>query len=345
MKKYNYINKRNYSISKIYGLIEQLKKLNIIIIGDAIIDEYVFVTPKGRAIKDPILSVEFNKEERYAGGILAIANHISSYVNNITLLTLIGNQKSNINFIEESLASNIKLITFKKENSPTTIKRRYIDSYRNNKLFKIEYMNDRPIPKNLTNKIIEYLSTELPKYDLVIVGDFGHGFINNEIRDILEEKSKFLSLNVQSNSANMGYNYVNHYKKPDFLCMGEQEIRLPVMSRFEEMEEVIIDFYNKFNYPKFMVTQGKNGSIFFNKGELFKAPALVNTVIDTVGAGDALFAISSLFAYLNVEPELLLFIANCAGGIKANIMGNKEPVTKDKLINFIEEIYNGLEQL
>lgn len=314
------------------------KKLKALIIGDSIIDEYVFVSPKGRAMKDPILSSRFNEEESYAGGALATANHLGSYIDQIKLITLIGDQNSRLDFIRDSLPKNIEVKYFVKENSPTTIKRRYINSYRNNKLFKVEYMNDKPISENLSKEIINYLSDELPKYDLVIVSDFGHGFINNSIRDTLEEKSLFLSANVQSNSSNLGYNYINHYQNLDFIVMNEEELRLPLMMRFEDINETMFKFYEKFKFEKFLVTLGKGGCLFFNGGELYFGPALIRKVVDTVGAGDAVFSIASLFNYLNMDNEIIPFIANCAGAIKSEYMGNKEKVSKDKLIKFIDDI-------
>jgi len=334
-----YINKikKKFNLTQIESNLEKLKSLNVLVIGDTIIDEYIFVAPKGRAVKDPILSAEYENHEVYPGGVLAIAGHISSYVDKIKLVTLIGDRNTRIDFINKSLLKNIELKTFTKENSPTTIKKRYINNYRNNKLFKIEYINDKPISQDLTQEIIDYLNEEVPKYDLVIVGDFGHGFINDTIRGILGKKSSFLCVNAQSNSANMGYNYVNHYKNPDFIVMDDQEIRLPLMKRFEEIEDVIREFHNKFNYQKFLVTRGKNDSIFFNNGELYKAPILIDTVVDTVGAGDAVFAVTSLLINSGVDNELIPFIGNCAGGIKANIMGNKDRVNKEKLLEFIKE--------
>jgi len=343
---------RNQYIKKTKGIIslEELsrnlgsfKNLKVLVIGDSIIDNYVFVWPKGRAVKDPILSTEFILEEKYAGGVLAAANHLCSYVNKINLVTLIGDQNSQLEFIKNSLPENVELKAFVKENSPTTIKKRYIDYHRKNKLFKVEYINDKPISEILSNEIVNYLSTELPKYDLVITTDFGHGFIDNRIRDVLEEKSNFLSIDVQSNSANMGYNYINYYKKPDFIVMNEEELRLPLMMRFEEIDEVIDKFHEKFKYKKFLVTRSKNGCIFFNQGKKYNAPALTDNIVDTVGAGDAVFAITSLFTYLNSKNEIIPFVANSAGGLEANIMGNKEFITKKKLLNFIKEIYNGME--
>ena len=55
--------------------------------------------------------------------------------------------------LEKSIKENIEIKTFIKENSPTTIKRRFIDKSRNIKLFKIEYLNDAPISKKLEDDV------------------------------------------------------------------------------------------------------------------------------------------------------------------------------------------------
>lgn len=335
--------RKKFQVSVIENCISKFKGLNVLIIGDIIIDQYAFVLPKGRAIKDPILSTRFFSEETYAGGVLAIANHISSFVDKITLVGLVGDKDQRLDFIKGSLAKNISTRFFVKENSPTILKKRYIDQYRNNKLFKTEYMDDRPISGKLTEEIVKLLQMEISKFDIVITSDFGHGFINNEIRKVLEEKSRYMSLNVQSNSSNMGYNYINHYQCPGFISLNEEEIRLPLMMRFDPIEDVIVSFNNKFRYNKFLVTLGKRGSLYHNNHKNSIAPTLVTHVVDTVGAGDAVFAISSLFAFINAEDDMIPFIANCAGGVKSSYMGNKEPISKEKLLNFIEELYKRIE--
>jgi bifunctional ADP-heptose synthase (sugar kinase/adenylyltransferase) len=331
------------TFEKLSGELEKLKGLTALVIGDSVIDQYVYVTPKGRAIKDPILSTEFQSEEDYAGGVLALANHLSSYIKNLELVTLLGEENSYSNFIAQSLSENIKLKKFTKKNSPTTIKKRYIDCHKNNKLFKVEYINDHPVSKQLSHEITNYLMQELPKHDLVITLDYGHGFLNEEMRKTIQNKSKFLSLNVQLNSASMGYNYINQYGRADFIVMNEHEIRLPMMMRFEEMEEVMSKFHDRFEYSKFLVTLGKGGCILYNHGKISRAPILTNNLVDTVGAGDAVFAVTSLLAYLDINDGVMPFIANCAGGVGVNIIGNKESVSKNKLLSFIREIYDGME--
>jgi len=268
-----------------------------------------------------------------------MANHVSSFVQQVRLVTLLGDQDSQLEFIQNSLAKNIELTYFTKKNSPTILKRRYVDYYKNNKLFKVEYINDRPIEENLSHQIVEFLERELPLYDVVLVGDYGHGFINNAIRRVLEEKSKFLSINVQSNSANMGYNYFTQYKKFNFITFNEEELRLPFNRRFDDVDQLFLEVHEQLMRTPMLLTAGKRGCTLAMNGKMIKSPAFVTTTKDVVGAGDAVFALTSLMASTSVDGELLPFIGNCAGAIAANIMGNKESISKEKVENFIADLY------
>ena len=114
-------------IKEILKRIQDLKKLRVLIIGEIIIDEYFFVRPKGRASKDPVLSVQYIRSEKYAGGILAVARHISSYVKKVHVVSLLGEYKRNEEFVSSSLPKNVNAKFFTKKDSPTIIKRRFLD--------------------------------------------------------------------------------------------------------------------------------------------------------------------------------------------------------------------------
>lgn len=337
-----------FDLNELFKKLENLKNINVLCIGDTVIDRYTFVDPKGRALKDSILSTIFQGEENYAGGILALVNHMGAFVNNIKLVTLVGDKwdsfeenNSIFDFLKKEVASNVELKCFVKKNSPTTIKKRYIDAYKKNKLFKVEYINDEPISSELSSEISSYLSDELPDYDLIVVLDYDHGFINEEIRKVIQEKSRFLSINSQVNSSNLGFNYITKYNRSDFIAMNEVELRLPMRMKFENIEEVIDKFSKEYHHNTFLVTLGRKGCLFFNKNVKYKAPILTDKVVDAVGAGDAIFALTSLLAYSNFSGEEISFIVNCVGGIEVNILGNKEYITKEKLFSFMTDAYNG----
>src|SRR3989338_5473062 len=325
--------------SKITGItresFEKMKNLNVLVIGDTIIDEYYFTDPKGRTIKDPILSVDYVRHERYAGGILAVANHISNFVKNVRLVTVLGDKRRNEEFVSGKLNKNIDAKFFTKKNAFTTIKRRFIDNVRDTKMFKIEFITDTPISKELEKEIITYLSAELPKYDIVAVADFGHGFISDSIVNVLEGKSKYLCVNVQTNSANMGFNYFIRYKDPDYIVLNETELRLGMHSRFEPVNDIIKEFGRKNKYKKCLITLGKRGALYLKNGKTYEAAALTQTPKDTVGAGDAVFAITSLFDFIDGSPELMPFYANCIGAIAVSYMGNEKSIEKQDFLGLL----------
>lgn len=332
--------KRNYTIDHMKNIISKFKNIKTLVIGDAIIDEYHFTTLKGRAIKDPILSVDYVRHEVYLGGILAIANHISNFVGEVACVTALGDREDKREVIETGINKNVKLKLFVKEDSPTTVKKRYLNILRNEKLFKVENINDAPIPETLEHELVEYLKNELPNYDLVLVGDFGHGLITESIIRVLEEKSNYLAVNAQCNSANLGFNYVTKYRSLNYATMDIQELMYAVSDRFSNVKVLMKNLADKTGFNKFLVTMGKDGSDYFNNGLQTFAPAFITRPQDTVGAGDAVFSITSLFAYCD-NDEIIPFIANCVGGIAVSYMGNREYITKEGLLNFIEEVYNG----
>ena len=336
--------KEKFTLEEIKEHLNAFKGKKVLIIGDTIIDEYCFVDPKGRAMKDPILSVNHIRDEKYAGGILAIANHVSNFVESVNLVTLIGDQNNYKEFIANNLNNNVVPHFFIKNESPTTVKRRFLNISRNEKLFKIEHINDKPISKELEEKLNHFLQQELPKYDVVLVGDFGHGFINAQIVKTLEEHSKFLSVNVQTNSANIGFNYITRYNSPSFLTMDGIELKLALGEKSTDYEFLINKLHQQKQFKNFLVTLGRRGTSYFNNGSIINSPAFVSKTTDVVGAGDAAFSVTSLLASIGADRELIPFIANCVGGIAVNIMGNKESVTTEMLLKFIKKIYKTVEE-
>ena len=345
MSQYVHRIKDKFPLQEIKSIIGSCADKKVLVIGDTIIDEYCFVEPKGRAMKDPILSVNYLREEAYAGGILAIANHISNFVREVKVVTLLGDGLESQSFIRNKLNPNISAEFLEKKGSPTIRKKRYVNQLRNEKLFKIEYMNDLPIDRQLEAELCRFLEEELPTYDLVVVGDFGHGFINENIVRILEGKARYLAVNSQTNSANLGFNYVTRYNAPSFMAMDGTELRYAVGDQFSDHTELMHKLHHQKGFKKFLVTLGKDGVLYFNNGLITSGPSLVSKVTDVVGAGDAVFSITSLFSSREGYDELLAFIANCVGGIKVNIMGNKESITKEMLLSFIEKKFKEVEEL
>jgi len=328
-----------YSFSEIVKYIDDLRKMKVLIIGDGIIDEYHYCQTMGKSAKAHLVVNQYLFHEVFAGGAFAIANHTAGICEQVELVTLLGRNDSRESFVRDNLKKNVKAKFYFREDGPTIVKKRYINHYLNNKLFEINYLDDTFIDSELEEQIIEDLITILPDFDLVLVSDFGHGLITKKMMEIIEKHSTNMAVNTQTNGANTGYNLITKYGQPHFICLDEPEARLATQIRFGHIEEVLQRLSERLNTDSLIVTQGKHGSIAINKsGEIVKTPVFSSKVVDTIGAGDAFFAFTAP-CYANKLPlDFTTFVGNAAASIAIQIMGNKRPVEKSELLEFMHTI-------
>ena len=293
----------------------------------------------GKSPKENVISNLFDKEDIFCGGILAAANNLSSFCDNIDIISYAYSNNNEKKLIKKSLNHKIKLHNFKKNNSPVTTKIRYLEKGFNKKLFSVYNMKDDPIADKCEKKVINFLDKKLETYDLVIVTDFGHGFISKKMIDVIKKKSKFLCVNAQSNSANYGFNLVSKYKNADYGCIDLPEAKLAIKNKFKKPIEIVLKEIPKvIKCDTFALTLGKNGSLLRKKNKTFGLEALNNNIVDTMGAGDAFFVVTSLYVFKKFSIDEIALIGNCAGSLKVNILGHKRRIEKEDLLTMIKTI-------
>src|SRR5579862_2226079 len=134
--------KAKYQTSEILKYFEGANKLKVLLVGESIIDIYHYGEAIGKSGKEPILVTKYHREEMYIGGVLAIANHLSDFCDEVTCITALGEKGEYEDFIREKLNPNVKIIFHYKKDSPTIVKRRYIEEYSSQKLFEIYEIDD-----------------------------------------------------------------------------------------------------------------------------------------------------------------------------------------------------------
>lgn len=336
-----YINEfsKKYKFNDIVEKLNALNQMNILLIGDGIIDEYHYVTPMGKSAKANLVVNKYIAHEIFPGGVFAIANHLASFCENVHLLTLLGSDDPREDFISNNLKPTINHKYFYRNEGPTIVKKRYINQYFNQKLFEVNYMDDTFINEAIEAEIIDYLKSEIYKYDLVLISDFGHGFITEKISNIIEKSSNLFGVNTQTNGANIGYNLITKYCNPNYVCLDEPEIRLATQEKYGNIEDIIKKMSLSLNSGYLITTLGKKGSIGITRdGEVNRTPIFSSKVVDTVGAGDAFFAYTAPCFAQGMPLELVSFIGNAVGALAVQIVGNKKSVEKHELLEFIHTI-------
>ncbi len=336
-KKYLLKLKKKTNFEKLKKTIDKTKNLKTLVLGEIIIDEYIFSTPLGKSPKEHLISMQEIKKETYGGGVIASVNHLASFLNDCTLLSTIEPKKRKN--ISKYINRSIKKIFFEEKNYKTLVKTRYLDP-QNNKLFQISNYKIQKINENTEKKVINYLNRNLHKFDNVVVHDFGHGLISEKIINLLQKKSRYLSINVQTNSSNIGFNYITKFKKTDYFSIDEPEARLALSDNKSNTSKLFQKLKIKTNFKSGSITFGKNGSYTFTKKDIFFSPALTKNPVDTLGAGDAYFVISSLASIFSKSALEIGFLGNVAGAFAVNYLGHQKYIKKEFFLNYIKTYLN-----
>jgi cytidyltransferase-like protein len=328
-----------YSAAEIIRSLQTARALKVLVLGETIIDDYQYVEAIGKSSKEPTLAVKALQNERFAGGAAAVSNHVAGFVDQITLHSLLGEIKSEEQFIREKLKPNVQPRFLYRPKSQTIVKRRFIEQYFFSRLFEVYEINDAlPTPEE-SQALVESLRGRLSEFDLVIVLDFGHGMMTPELVELVCRESRFLAINTQANAGNLGYHTVSKYPRADYVSLAENEMRLEARDRRGDLRPMLQDLSRRLSCRRVMVTRGSRGCLGYDTEEGFvEVPAFATRVVDRVGAGDAFLAITSLCAVQQAPLEVLGFIGNVAGSEAVATMGNSSSIEQVPLCRHIEHL-------
>jgi len=327
--------KKQYSCEKVISLLDSLKELNVLVVGDTIIDEYTYCKAMGAAIKAPTISARRIRTEKYHGGALAVARHLSSFVKNVEVVTCIGGEDEMFRFVMELESAGLHVHATVNPNSPTTVKQRFLEEFNNQKIFEVSVLDDRSIPLDVERQIMNDIKTYFRDKDLLIISDFGHGMITERIVRQINSLRIFKSATAQTNSANYGFNLITKYNGCEYVSIDERELRLATCNKEEKIEHLVPLLAKRCNFKMVSITMGKDGCILYNHDTFWRIPGFSTAVVDTVGAGDAFLAITSAMACKGLSPEVIGFVGNCVGNLAVKIIGNKESVRYSDTVKFI----------
>ncbi len=329
----------NYSVGDIVKCIDNIRDKKVLVIGEAIIDEYYFCEGLGKSAKDPILAFKYGSNETYVGGSLSVANHLAGFCEKVGIVSLVGEVDSRIDFIRNHLHPAIDFYPFDRKAAPTICKRRYIDSHTGSKLFELYTLDDALLEAGSEQILLDILGDAICDYDVVIVSDYGHGMMTSKVIDFVIENSPYLAVNTQANAGNRGFNTISKYRKADYICLNGGEVQLEMRMRQGGFEELIIELTKKVECDNITVTLGKLGSLHYSaKTGFIKSPALAFRIADRVGAGDAVLSVTAPLVAADTPWEIVSFLANLAGAEAVAELGTSKTIDRATLVKHVESI-------
>jgi rfaE bifunctional protein nucleotidyltransferase chain/domain len=332
--------RQNHVGQKISSLLEKIRGMRVLVIGEAIVDEYRYVLPMGKAPKENIIATRLQDREIFMGGAIATANNAATFCESVEVLTVIGERDSYEQTMRDALRPNVSMRSMVRRGAPTVHKCRYVDPTLVRKLFEVYEIDDVPLSPRDEARLCDMFRDAVRDVDVVIVNDFGHGMIGDNLIRSITDHAPFLAINAQTNSANMGFNLISRYGRADFVCVDALEARLASKDRTGELTQIINQSLpGMIDCNRFMITNGRHGCLTYERGDVVRSlPAFASKVVDTMGAGDAVLSIAAPLVAAGAPLDLVGFLGNVVGAQKVEIVGHRASIDRVAVLKAVNAL-------
>ena len=190
-------------------------------------------------------------------------------------------------------------------------------------------------------KLFNIIKKNIKKNDIVIVSDYGHGLLDKKVAEYICKNSKFLAINAQINAANRGYHSLKNYRsKNNLIIVNENELRHEMRDNRSDIKLLMKNFAKLNNFEDLIITRGSMGAILYNKKnkKFHNSEAFAKKIVDKIGSGDSMLALSSISIASGLDKNLSLFFGSLAAAQSVETIGNSmsiDPIKLEKSINHI----------
>ena len=302
----------------------------VLVVGDAMIDAYMWGEINRMSPEAPVPVVEVKKHENRLGGAANVALNLQSMGATPILCSVIGNDSQSILFkelIQNANLSNKGLLTA--TGRRTTLKTRVIAE--NKHQLRIDEEDTHPI--TCETEFLNLIQELIADVDVVILQDYNKGVLTAKvIAKVIEiANTKNIPTIVDPKKQNfLAYKNCTIYK-PNLA-----EIKVGMNINFnpditQEIEKAAADLRELLNAKGVLLTLSGRGICINTKENFTHTPAFKRNIIDVSGAGDTVVSVAALCLASNMNLNDLSVLSNLAGGLVCEEVG-VVPIQKEKLL-------------
>ena len=291
---------------KLLQILENFKGKKIMIIGDIMLDKYIFGNVERISPEAPVQVVEVEKEEYLPGGAANVANNIASLNANAFMVGVVGDDNE-AKILQEELKKR-KINTdgiIKDKNKPTTQKVRILGQKQ--QLLRIDYEKRDYLNKETENNILNFIKKRIDNIDAIIISDYAKGIITKDLITTIKNmaSNKIIVVDPKPKHKNL-------YKDVTLIT--------PNLKEAKEMNNNENDLMKELNTP-ILITKGEKGMSLIEKTETTNIPTKAKEVYDVSGAGDTVVATATLALTGGATLKQAAILANHAAGITVGKIG------------------------
>lgn len=331
--------KLEHGYDQVIEALDKISELNILIVGETIIDQYTDCTPLAKSSKDPILAFHQHGTNKFLGGVLAIASNCSNWVKKVNIISYCGENDETLKLMLRGMNSNITFAYISTTDRPTILKHRYVDKSSSSRLFEYYDFSDKELPPETSKEILNLIKETTSQFDLTLAADYGHSLFSSDLITFFNSSTNFFSINTQANAGNRGYNTISKYSRADYMTMNGAELQLERRKKDLDYRQIVPELMATMGSKGAIVTLGGDGLLIFdNKGGCEKVPAFADKIVDKVGAGDSVFAIASLLAKVDTPIKVIGFLSNLVAANEVSQLGHKKSLSQGDLRKHVKSV-------
>ena len=332
--------RHNIQPSQLLKYIKKFSEINVCVIGDLILDEYVTCEPLGMSQEDPTLVVKPITSTTFIGGAGIVASHAAGLGAKTRFISIVGKDKGASFTAKELKLNNVLFDLIEDESRPTTLKQRF--RAKGKTLLRVSDLAQHSISQSMQLKILERLESISTKLDLIIFSDFNYGVLPQslveKITNFAKKNSIFLAADSQSSSQTGD---ISRYKKMDLITPTEREARLSLRDNEIGLVSLTENLLQISNSQNILLKLGEEGVLVHpglsapDQAVTDRIQALNSNPKDVAGAGDSLLVSSALTLVAGGDIWESACIGSIAAAIQVSRLGNS-PIQLEEITAQLE---------
>lgn len=334
-KPHAFSDRHGFGISALQGVLKNMAGLRVVVIGDMIIDDYIACDPLGMSQEDPTIVVTPIQTTTFVGGAGVVAAHAANLGAETRLFTIFGRDDAAELAKNELGAAAIDVHGFFDATRPTTRKQRF--RALNKTLLRVNHLRQHAIDREIEERILEELEAVLPRTDLLMFADFNYGCLPQTLVDAIGARARRHGVVMTADSqASSQISDISRFKDMALITPTEREARLALRDTASGLAVLADHLCRDASARNVIITLGGEGMLIHGQiggGEHMtdRLPALNRAPKDVAGAGDSLFAATSMALCSGADIWHGAYLGAIAAACQVSRVGNSPLKASDIL--------------
>ena len=314
-------------------VVSSFNGIRVHVVGDTIVDSYVHgsLISSGSG-KTPTISIKHEREVDFAGGAAVVAKSLAKAGASVQFSTVLGDDRLKDFVLEDLAAHGIDCRASIDHTRPTTNKTVFLaNDYH---MLKVDRLDNRPISDRIVRELHASLSSN--PVDAFILSDFRHGIFNRSTIPAITDSLPPDTLRAADSQVASRWGNILEFRGFDLITPNEREARFALGDQDSVIRPLALELYRRAQCRTLILKVGERGILTYRApsddvGSFFTVDSFAESVVDPVGAGDALLAYGTLSLVATKSPVVASILGSMAAAVACERRGNNPVATADVL--------------